>query len=121
MHFNLLLRTLLPRSYKTPPLKCISPVPVCSLHSLSPGQLSAALLLGEQERACSTSCQLITALCVLHPGWEAPVALKPEQAQAVMQRISVQITGASHPQQGAAYGGYLQWPLCQGAGKQREE
>lgn len=59
-------------------------MPLWSLHSLSPGQLSAALLLGEQEPACSTSCQLITALCVLHPGWEEPVASKPERAQAVM-------------------------------------
>lgn len=126
MDFNLLPTTLLPRSHKNPPLKRISPVPLRALHGSQPRSAFCCVAPWRAGTSLFTqprSCRLVTPLCVLYPGWDKTVALKPEWAQAVVQKTSVEITDASYPQHVAANEGYwrLRWPSCQGPGKWREE
>lgn len=92
--------------------------------ALPPAQVSF-LLLREKDQPGHPAQELSDhyTFCVLHPGWDEPVTLKPEWAQGVIQKTSVWVTDVSDPQHMASYEGYqhLQWLLCQGPGKWREE
>lgn len=98
---NLLPATLLPCSYQNPPLKPLSPIPLHAAWSApSPGQLSAALLLGEQEVEPPYTPPR-------PPPWLGRTGCFKARVRAGCgAKTCVRITGASYPQRVAHYGGY---------------